>query len=512
MITATAPLWVGLLIGLAFGVPAALWGIGNPETIIRAARLVDRLLIGCFAFVTAIGTVLLYGLHALGLSMHFSPKPLYIFGVGIGGVLFGIGVAISGYFPGTEWIALGEGRRDVLYAIPGGLLGAAAWTVLYETPTGQWLVTTANYGDLVITGNIAGLRVVPTLIVAIGYAAVVLTLLYFLPRYKGGKHSCFRHLGTCALDEHDQACMRDTTEYLAEGAVDLTGSRTAGWYQRLNHREVPTANFYARTISFVGIAVAVVVVLAIFLHQIFGQSTTYSWLVGRLFLPDFAYSKEVFTTIGWEPFTNVGVLFGGLISAVFISRRFTAFAPVIPPSWRNRFGPSSTKRALGSFGGSFLVLFGARMAGGCTSGHTLSGGIQLALSAWLFTAALLPAMFLTARLLYADTTWLTTPEGTLQAKPGGTLQGSVGTRHPADSVVHAPAGTARSATLLTLAVGSFALMTVVAALLTTGRDQGPLQLADVMVPAAVPVLLVAAATLLSRRRGAAVSLGRRCDD
>ncbi len=149
MVEVTAPLWVGFVIGAAFGIPAALWGIGNPETVMRTARLVDRLLIGCFAFVTAIGAVVLYGLYALGFAMHFSPKPLYVYGVALGGLLFGVGVAISGYFPGSEWIALGEGRRDVLYAIPGALLGAAAWTVVYQTPAGRWLVSAANFGEAV---------------------------------------------------------------------------------------------------------------------------------------------------------------------------------------------------------------------------------------------------------------------------------------------------------------------------------------------------------------------------
>ena len=104
---------------------------------------------------------------------------------------------------------------------------------------------------------------------------------------------------------------------------------------------------------------------------------------------------------------------------MLISRRFTAFRPVIPPSWRNRFGPSPRKRAIGSFGGSFLVLFGARMAGGCTSGHSLSGGIQLALSAWLFTAMVVIAMFVTTRLVYRDTSWLTNPDGSTSAAPAG---------------------------------------------------------------------------------------------
>ncbi|MDD4868456.1 MAG: YeeE/YedE thiosulfate transporter family protein [Mycobacterium sp.] len=413
----TAPLWVGFLIGLAFGVPAELWGIGNPETIIRTARLVDRLLMGCFAYVTAVGAVLLYGLYALGVSMHFSPKPLYIFGVTLGGLLFGIGAAVGGYFPGTEWIALGEARRDALYAIPGGLLGAAAWTILYQTPVGRWLVTTADYGNLVVTGDITRIHPVATLAAAVCYAAVALSALYFLPRYKGGKHSCFRHLGHCAPDDHDRAMARDTAAYLAEGAVDPIGPPTFSRFQRLAGREVPAGNFYGKPIGVVGFIVAVVVVSAIFLHQIFGQSTTYSWLVGKLFLTDFSYTEKVSASIGWEPFTDVGLLFGGLVSAVFISRRFTAFHPVIPPSWRNRFGHSMFKRAVGSFGGSFLVLFGARMADGCTSGHTLSGGVQLAASAWLFTAAMVVALLVTARLLYRDASWLTYPTGSVSAKP-----------------------------------------------------------------------------------------------
>ncbi|WP_099023070.1 YeeE/YedE thiosulfate transporter family protein [Mycolicibacterium palauense] len=407
----TAPLWVGLLIGVAFGVPASLWGIGNPETIIRTARLVDRLLIGCFASVTAIGAVLLYGLHALGVSMHFGPKPLYVYGVALGGLIFGVGAAIGGYFPGTEWIALGEGRRDALYAIPGGLLGALAWTLVYQTAPGQWLVHSANFGDLVLTGNIADISPWTTFLVALGYAVVVFALLYFLPRYKGGTHSCLRDLtspqSSCSVDEHDRACMRDTAAYLAEGSIDPTGSAPSRWQRRVGSDTVPAANFYARTILMVATAVAIIVVLSIFLRQIFGQSTTYSWLVGKLFLPHFAYTGEVIRGIGWEPLTDVGVLFGALISALFISRRFTAFRPVLPPSWRNRFGPSPRRRAFGAFTGSFLVLFGARMAGGCTSGHTLSGGVQLALSAWLFTAALVVAMVLTAKALYGNTTWLT---------------------------------------------------------------------------------------------------------
>ena len=417
-----APLWVGLPVGIAFGIPASLWGIGNPETVIRTARLIDRLLIGCFASVTAFGAVLLYGLHALGLSLHFDPKPLYVYGVALGGVIFGVGAAIGGYFPGTEWIALGEGRRDALYAIPGGLLGAAAWTLLYQTSPGQWLISSANFGDMVVTGPVADIRPWPMVAVAVGYAAVVLALLYFLPRYKGGAHSCLRHLGAGCVDDHDRAFIRDTTAFLTEGAVDVARRRVGPRQRRVNAEAVPFTNYYARAILGVAATVAFVVVGSMFLRQVFGQSTTYSWLIGTVLLPDFDYTTVVIRGIGWEPLSDVGVMVGAMITSVFISGRFTAFRSVIPPSWRNRFGTSPVRRALAAFTGSFLVLFGARMAGGCTSGHTLSGGVQLALSAWLFTAAVVVSMVFTGRLVYRDTTWLTMPPqgtGAPEAIPGG---------------------------------------------------------------------------------------------
>ena len=50
-------------------------------------------------------------------------------------------------------MALGEGRREALFVIPAGLLGAASWTVLYQTGAGQWLVNQANYGSILITGK-----------------------------------------------------------------------------------------------------------------------------------------------------------------------------------------------------------------------------------------------------------------------------------------------------------------------------------------------------------------------
>jgi len=72
----------------------------------------------------------------------------------------------------------------------------------------------------------------------------------------------------------------------------------------------------------------------------------------------------------------------------------------VPEVWQARFGPSKAKRWAVAFGGGAIMLFGARMAGGCTSGHALSGGLQLAVSSWIFTGALFAAGVGTAWAVY----------------------------------------------------------------------------------------------------------------
>jgi uncharacterized protein len=45
-------------------------------------------------------------------------------------------------------------------------------------------------------------------------------------------------------------------------------------------------------------------------------------------------------------------------------------------------------------------MFGARMAGGCTSGHGISGALQLALFSWIFVAVIFATAVLAAHLMF----------------------------------------------------------------------------------------------------------------
>lgn len=100
---------------------------------------------------------------------------------------------------------------------------------------------------------------------------------------------------------------------------------------------------------------------------------------------------------------NYGVLFligtflGGLISSVLSG---TFRLETVPAVWRNQVGSSTLKRFVAAFVGGVIIMYGARLADGCTSGNGLSGGLQLALSGWVFMAVMFPAAIMTALLLY----------------------------------------------------------------------------------------------------------------
>lgn len=101
--------------------------------------------------------------------------------------------------------------------------------------------------------------------------------------------------------------------------------------------------------------------------------------------------------IDWEWMLVVGVFLGAYLSSKLSGDR--AKAPV-PPLWRWRFGDKPAVRYLGAFLGGFVMMLGARIAQGCTSGHAISGTLQLALSSWMFTPLIFAAGIVTAFLIY----------------------------------------------------------------------------------------------------------------
>ncbi len=96
----------------------------------------------------------------------------------------------------------------------------------------------------------------------------------------------------------------------------------------------------------------------------------------------------------------VSMIFGGLAGRVLQRRRTDALPPSLPACHTRRFGNRPLLRYFLVFAGGFLVLWGARLAGGCTSGHMMSGIMQTSLSGYAFTLAVFATAVPTALLLY----------------------------------------------------------------------------------------------------------------
>lgn len=87
----------------------------------------------------------------------------------------------------------------------------------------------------------------------------------------------------------------------------------------------------------------------------------------------------------WQGALVVGIALGALVSARLSGARRAAFSPV----WRQALGLTALwQRAAVGFAGGFVLLLGARIAGGCTSGHGISGMAQLSLSSFVAVAAM----------------------------------------------------------------------------------------------------------------------------
>lgn len=85
--------------------------------------------------------------------------------------------------------------------------------------------------------------------------------------------------------------------------------------------------------------------------------------------------------IDWEWGVVSGVVLGSMLSSRLAREKFPQ---VVPRRWRRNIGPSKGLRYAAALSGGALMMFGARMAKGCTSGHGISGSMQFAASSWLF--------------------------------------------------------------------------------------------------------------------------------
>ena len=158
-----------------------------------------------------------------------------------------------------------------------------------------------------------------------------------------------------------------------------------------------------------GLGIGLILIVAVALVQPIGVSTQYVVAVGLLLhqvIPSVAeqspYLSE--TAEGWSALTYEFMFVLGIPLGAFLAASTTGRLRyrMVPIEWEARFGSLPGRRLVWSFIGGFILLFGARFGGGCTSGHMISGVSQLAISSLIFSTALFLSAIVTARLLYGN--------------------------------------------------------------------------------------------------------------
>jgi uncharacterized membrane protein YedE/YeeE len=153
-----------------------------------------------------------------------------------------------------------------------------------------------------------------------------------------------------------------------------------------------------------GIVIGLVSWFAFLTVKPLGASTTFvrtAGMIEKLFAPERVKSLPYFIKevpkIDWQWMLVVGIMIGSFVAAKLSGRFRWQF---VPPMWEKRFGPNRVRRWIVAFVGGIIAIVGARMAGGCPTGHGLSGGMQLAVSGWLFLVFFFAGGILTAKILY----------------------------------------------------------------------------------------------------------------
>jgi hypothetical protein len=148
----------------------------------------------------------------------------------------------------------------------------------------------------------------------------------------------------------------------------------------------------------------VLILSVLWTGKYFGASTSFVRSAGMLekfFSAEHVAKLEYYLwflpVIDWQLTFVIGIFLGSLIASIW-SGSFKVQA--VPTMWLERFGSSLAKRGIVAFIGGFVAMFGARLAGGCPSGHGLSGTVQMAVSGYVATLCFFVGGMLVARLLY----------------------------------------------------------------------------------------------------------------
>ena len=326
-----------LLLGFIFGALLQSAKLNRFDTISGMATLENLKVAKAIALAIGVGVILLNAEIGMGLAAYHL-KPLLLGGVILGGLIFGMGMALLGYCPGTVMVSAGEGSLDAMVGILGGLAGGLVYTLVLPSISS---ILGPNVGTF-------------SLFTALGDSPMLFYSVMIL----------------CGLVFTAMAFLLQKMDKSPDRSWILAG---------------------------IGIALLNAFVFH-YADRPIGASTFFPYVSDNIFgVVNNDYFKQIGKSGSWEvPFLAGGLLSGLLISLIRKEFKIT----MIHRNWGKYKGSNFGKRAFWAFFGGFILIFGARMAGGCTSGHVISGGMQLAASSLLFAVFVFAGLLLTGKFFY----------------------------------------------------------------------------------------------------------------
>lgn len=122
---------LGAITGLVFGFLLHKGGVTSFDVIVNQFRLKDFTVLKVMMTAIIVGGLGIYTMPLVGMDVAMHIKGTAVLGNALGGLIFGVGMVLLGYCPGTAVAAIGAGSRHAIVGVVGMLIGAGIYAELF---------------------------------------------------------------------------------------------------------------------------------------------------------------------------------------------------------------------------------------------------------------------------------------------------------------------------------------------------------------------------------------------
>ena len=130
-VTGTALLILAVVFGTAFGFLLHRGRVADYDTIVRQFLLRDFTVMKIMLTAIVVGGIGVFALVQAG-HAQFHIKPADLLAISLGAAIFGVGMVLYGYCPGTALAAIGAGSLHALVGAAGMLAGGIFYALSFE--------------------------------------------------------------------------------------------------------------------------------------------------------------------------------------------------------------------------------------------------------------------------------------------------------------------------------------------------------------------------------------------